>query len=61
LGNLEGGSFAKEFEEWIKGALEVEDISLREICEGNLEGRGLLYRGPWRMCKEGSGEGHFSP
>ena len=25
-------------------------LSLRELCEGNLEG-GLLYWGPWRMCK----------
>jgi hypothetical protein len=29
----------------VKGALEVERLSLRELCEGNLEG-GLLYWGP---------------
>jgi len=34
----------------MKGALEVQRLSLRELCERNLE-RGLLYRGPWRMCK----------
>jgi len=32
------------------GALEVERLSLCEHCKGNLEG-GLLYWGPWRMCK----------
>jgi len=31
----------------MKGALEVERLSLRELCEGNLEW-GLLYWGPWR-------------
>jgi hypothetical protein len=36
---------------WMKGALEVVRLSLREICEGNLEERVLLYWGPWRMCK----------
>jgi len=45
LGNLEGGSFTIEFEEWMKGALEVEDLSLRELCEGNLEGAGAPLQG----------------
>jgi hypothetical protein len=31
-------------------ALETEHLSLWALCEGNLE-RGLLYWGPWRMCK----------
>jgi len=36
----------------MKGALDVERLSLRELCEGNLKGEGgLLYWGPWRMCK----------
>jgi len=29
----------------MKGALQVERLSLRELCEGKLEG-GLLYWGP---------------
>jgi len=29
LGNLEGGSFTRDFERWMKGALEVEYLSLR--------------------------------
>jgi hypothetical protein len=31
----------------MKGALELEhlSLSLRELCEGNVEG------GPWRICK----------
>ena len=33
-----------DFERWLKGALEVEELSLRELCEGNLEG-GLLCWG----------------
>jgi hypothetical protein len=47
LGNLKGGSFTKDFERWMKGALEVESLSLslREFCEGKLE-EGLLYWGP---------------
>jgi len=31
-------------------ALKVMCLSLCEHCKGNLE-RGLLYWGPWRMCK----------
>jgi len=51
LGSLEWGSFTGDFERWMKGALEVEglSLSLRELCEGNLEG-GLLYWGPRRIC-----------
>jgi hypothetical protein len=52
LRNLEGGSFACDFERWLKGAVKVERLSLRELCEGNLEGVEVLvlYWGPWRMC-----------
>jgi rRNA maturation protein Rpf1 len=40
---MEGGSFARDLERWMKGALEVERLSLRELCEGNLErGASLL-------------------
>ena len=49
---LYGGSFGQpgvgsstgDFERWLKGALEVQrlnlsfSLSLRELCEGNLEG-----------------------
>ena len=38
MGNLEGGSFTRDFERWMKGAVRVEHLSLRELCEGNLEG-----------------------
>jgi hypothetical protein len=42
LRNLEGGSFARDFERWMMGALKLECLSLRELCEGNLEGGPLL-------------------
>jgi len=60
LGNLEGGSFTRDFERWIKSALEVEYLSLRELCEGNLEA--VSFTGnPGGCVKEGSGDGHLSP
>ena len=34
-----------DFERWLKGALEVECLSLWELCEGNVEG-GLPSWGP---------------
>jgi len=34
------------------------EASLRELCEGNLVG-GLLYWGPWKICRKGSGDGHL--
>jgi hypothetical protein len=43
------GSITRDFDRWMKGALEVELLSLREFCEGNLEGR-LHYCGPRRIC-----------
>jgi hypothetical protein len=33
-----------------KGAMEVERLSLLELCEGNLEEGGLLYWGPRKIC-----------
>jgi len=39
------GSSTGDFVIWLKGALEVECLSLWELCEGNLEG-GLPCRGP---------------
>ena len=38
LGNLEGGSSTRDFDIWLKGALEVEHLSMCNLCEGNLEG-----------------------
>jgi len=38
LGNLKGGSFTRDFGRLMKGTLEMERLSLRELCEGNLEG-----------------------
>jgi len=43
-----------------EGALEVERLSLRGFCEGNLEGGS--FTGDLGGCvKEGSGDGHLSP
>jgi len=39
------GSSTRDFEIWLKGALELEYLSLWELCEGNLEG-GLPCQGP---------------
>ena len=39
------GSSTGEFGRWLKGALEVQHLSLWELCEGNLEG-GLPCWGP---------------
>ena len=38
IGNLEGGSFTRDFSRLMKGALEMERLPLRELCEANLEG-----------------------
>jgi hypothetical protein len=42
----------------MKGALRVEHLSLRELCEGNLE-EGLHYWGTWKIRRKGSGDGHL--
>jgi hypothetical protein len=39
-GNLQEGRFTRDFERWMKRAVEVERLCLRELCEGT-----------WRMCK----------
>jgi hypothetical protein len=59
--NLEGGPFTKNSERWMKGALEVERLSLRELCERNLEGGSSFTGDPGGCVKEGSGDGHFPP
>jgi len=60
VGNLERCSFTRDFERWMKGALDVEHISLWELCDGNLRGGGFLGD-PGGCVKEGSGDGHLSP
>jgi len=45
VGQLGVGSSTGDFEIWLKGALEVQCLSLWELCEGNLEG-GSLAGGP---------------
>jgi hypothetical protein len=54
LGNLEEGSTTRDFQRWLKGSLEVERLSLRELCEENLEG-GLPCWGPWRIFRKVGG------
>ena len=44
----------------MKGALEVERLSLREFCEGNLV-EGIFTGDPGGCEYEGSGDGHLSP
>jgi hypothetical protein len=46
LGKLVVSSSTRDFEIRLNGALEVESLSLWELCEGNLEG-GLPCWGPW--------------
>jgi hypothetical protein len=47
MGKLEGVLFTRDFERWMKGAVEVERLSL---SLGDPVG-GLIYCGPWTMCK----------
>jgi len=49
LGNLEGGSFTRGFGRLMKGSIEMERLSLRELCEANLEGESF-YWGSQRIC-----------
>jgi len=37
-GNMEGGSFTRDFGRLMKGDIQMEHLSLRELCEVNLEG-----------------------
>ena len=61
LGSLEGGLFTGDFERRMKGAVEMERLSLREFCEVNVGGGGFRYWGRWMVCRKGSGDGHLSP
>jgi hypothetical protein len=66
--SLHGGSVGQpgvslstgDFERWLKGALEVERLSLWEHCKVNLEGRLPRWR-PWRIGRKGSGDRHLLP
>jgi hypothetical protein len=51
LGNLKGNSFTRDFERWIKDALDVERLSLTELCKGNLERGGSLTGDPGGCVK----------
>ena len=46
----EGGSFTRDFERCVKGAVEVGCLSLMGLCEGNLEG-GSFNGGPGGCVK----------
>jgi hypothetical protein len=54
------GSTTGDFERCLTGALELENLSLWEFCEGNLEG-GLPCWGPRKIGRKGSGDGHLFP
>ena len=54
------GSSTRDFEIWLKGALEVERRSLWELCEGNLEGE-FPWWGPRRICRKSFGDGRLFP
>jgi len=45
----------------MKLAVEVERLSLRELCRGTWRGGGTFTGGPGGCVKEGSGDGHLSP
>jgi len=53
------GSSTRDFERWLKGALQVGHLSLWELCEGNLEG-GLPCWVPL-IGRKGFGDGRPFP
>jgi hypothetical protein len=55
-------SSTRDFDIWLKDALEVESFSVWELFEGNLEG-GVPCWGPRRICtsRKGSGDWHLFP
>jgi len=54
------GSSTGDFERRLKVALEADCLSLWELCEGNPEGA-LPCWVPWRIGRQGSGDGHLFP
>jgi hypothetical protein len=56
LGYLEGGSSTKDYERCMKGALEMENFSLKR-----LSAEGSFIGDPERYVKKGSRYGHLSP
>jgi hypothetical protein len=57
-GKLEWVHLQGTFERWLKGALDVGHLPLWELCEGKQEG-GFPCRGPWRIGRKRSGDGHL--
>jgi hypothetical protein len=54
--NQEGGSSARDFERWMKGALRMEHLTLKRLSvEGSFIGD------PERYVKKDSGYRHLSP
>jgi hypothetical protein len=49
MGNIEGGSYTRDFERWMKAALGKECYSLKRISAEGLCG-GFLYWEPWKIC-----------
>jgi hypothetical protein len=41
-------SFTRDFERWMKGAVEMGRLSLKRLIAEGFEGR-LLYWGPWKI------------
>ena len=54
------GSSTRDFERRMKGALEVECLSLKRLSGEGLKG-GSFNGGPERYVKKGSGYRHLSP
>lgn len=45
----------------VQRAVDVEHLSLRELCEGTWRGGGSFTGDPGGCVKEGSGDRHLSP
>ena len=60
VGQHRMGSSIRGLKRWLKVALDVGRCSLWKLCKGSLEG-GLPCWGPWRIGREGSGNGHLFP
>jgi len=61
LGNLEEGSSNGDFERWMKGALGMENLSLKRLHGGGIGGGASFTGVPGRYVKKASGYGHPSP
>jgi hypothetical protein len=52
LENMEGSSSTRDFERWMKGALDVECLSLKRFSVERESGGGLLHCVPCKICIE---------